>query len=142
MRAISSLSHADATKIVAAVQVELERRGAGATVAVVDTHGELIALLRTDGCRLSCVQVAINKAATAAREQVSSKQLGESAAREGFPVTYFGSLNYVGWGGGLPVVHNGVVAGAVGVSGLSEEEDMALAQLALEALRSGSSTSA
>ncbi len=134
MHVIPTLSHADAAKVVAAVQAELERRGAGATVAVVDAHGELIALLRTDGCRLSCVQVAINKAATAAREQAPSKQLGDSVAREGFPVTYFGSLDYVGWGGGLPVVHNGVVAGAVGVSGLSEGEDMALAQLALDAL--------
>jgi glc operon protein GlcG len=120
--------------MVGRVRAELERGGHGAAVAVVDSHGELIALLRTDNCRLSCIQVAINKASTAAREGAPSKELGVASKREGFPVTYFGSLKYVGWGGGIPIVENGSVAGAVGVSGLSEEEDMALAQLAVDSL--------
>ncbi len=117
--------------MIGAVQRELERNGQGAAVAVVDTHGELIALLRTDGCRLSCIDVAINKAYTAAREQGESKALGEASRREGFPLTNFGVLRYVSWGGGVPVLApSGEVVGAVGVSGLSEDEDTALARMA------------
>ena len=112
------------------VQNELERRNKGAAVAVVDAHGELMAMLRTDGCRLSCINVAINKAYTAAREESPSKALGDASKREGFSPTNFGELRYVTWGGGVPIrTADGEVVGAVGVSGLSEDEDIALAEL-------------
>ncbi len=51
MRQVTNLSHADALKIIGAIQKELEATNRGAAVAVVDAHGELIAFLRTDGCR-------------------------------------------------------------------------------------------
>lgn len=122
--------------MIGAVQRSLEEKQQGAAVAVVDPHGELIALLRTDGCRLSCIDVAINKAFTAAREQGSSKSLGDAAKREGFPLTNFGGLRYVTWGGGVPVMASGgEVVGAVGVSGLSEAEDTALAEMAAALLQ-------
>jgi len=43
----------------------------------------------------------------------------------------------VHWGGGMPVAVNGIVVGAVAVSGLSEEEDARLAQLGVEAILKG-----
>ena len=54
------LSHADAMKIIGAIQAEVEKDGKGAAIAVVDEHGELLAFLRTDGCRLSLINIAIN----------------------------------------------------------------------------------
>lgn len=134
MRQINELSHRDAQTIVAAIAAELERTGQGAAVAVVDTHGELMAFLRTDGCGLPPITIAQNKAYTAAREGIPSKLLGERSRDEGFPMTNFGELRYVSWGGGLPVIVNGTVVGAVGVSGLPEAEDMRLAALGVEAL--------
>lgn len=134
MRQINELSHRDAQTIVAAIAAELERTGQGAAVAVVDTHGELMAFLRTDGCGLPPITIAQNKAYTAAREGIPSKLLGERSRDEGFPMTNFGELRYVSWGGGLPVIVNGAVVGAVGVSGLPEAEDMRLAALGVEAL--------
>lgn len=133
------LSHADAMKMIDAVRAELEQNDQGAAVAVVDPHGELLAMLRTDGCRLSCIAVAINKAYTAARERGESKALGEAAKKEGFSLTNFGDLRYVSWGGGVPVVVNGDVVGAVGVSGLSEAEDTLLARMAAEIVAPNSS---
>ena len=131
MRTVRTLSHTEAMEMIRAVQAALDEKRLGAAVAVVDAHGELLAMLRTDGCRLSCIDVAINKAFTAAREQGPSKALGEAAKREGFPVTNFGALRYVTWGGGIPVVTGeGEVVGAVGVSGLTEAEDTALAEMA------------
>lgn len=122
-----ALSHAEALNVLRAVQARLEERGLGAAVAVVDPHGELMAFVRTDGCRVSCIAVAVNKAYTAARECRDSKSLGDAARAEGFPITNYGELRYVTWGGGVPIRVSGEVVGAVGVSGLSEEEDMALA---------------
>lgn len=128
------LSHADAMKMIAVVRAELERQGKGAAVAVADAHGELIAFLRTDGCKLPSINIAIHKAFTAARERRESKAVGQSSREEGFPMTNFGDLRYTAWGGGVPVVYQGQVVGAIGVSGLPEDEDVALARLGAEAL--------
>lgn len=134
MRQIQELSHRDAQTIIAAIAAELERTGQGAAVAVADTHGELLAFLRTDGCGLPPITIAQNKAYTAAREGIPSRLLGERSRDEGFPMTNFGELRYVSWGGGVPVIVNGAVVGAVGVSGLPEAEDMRLAALGVQAL--------
>ncbi len=125
----SELGHTQAQQIIDAVRGELESRDAGAAVAVVDPHGELIALLRTDGCPLPSINNAFHKAFTAAREGVESAVIGERSRREAFPMTNFGDLRYTGWGGGVPIVEDGRVIGAVGVSGLSEEVDIELARL-------------
>jgi glc operon protein GlcG len=124
------LSHHDAQAVIAAVQQALEREGKGAAVAVVDSHGELLAFLRTDGCPLASINNAIHKAFTAARERRPSWEIGQAARKEGFPLTNFGDLRYTGWGGGVPIRNEGQVMGAVGVSGLPEEEDMTLAEMA------------
>jgi glc operon protein GlcG len=128
------LSLGDAQRIVGAIQAELEASGRGAAIAVVDSHGELIAFARTDGCPLPSIQIAINKAFTAARERRPSRAVGAASQAEGFPLTNFGDLRYVGWGGGLPILHDQRAIGGVGVSGLPEEEDIALAGLGLAAL--------
>ena len=123
------LSHSDAMIVIAALQAELEKENKGAAIAVSDTQGELVAFLRTDGCRLPSINIAINKAYTAAREQKPSKAVGQASVEEGFPMTNFGDLRYTAWGGGVPIVYEGEVVGAVGVSGLPEEEDMILAEM-------------
>jgi glc operon protein GlcG len=129
-----TLSHRDALKIMAPIQAALEKDNKGAAVAVADEHGELIALLRTDGCPLASIQNAINKAFTAARERKESADVGESSRTHAWPLTNFGDLRYIGWGGGVPITYQGVVVGAVGVSGLPENEDIALARIGAAAL--------
>ena len=124
-----SLSHRDALKIIAAIQAELDREKRGAAVAVADAHGELIAFLRTDGCKLPSINIAINKAFTAAREKTESKAVGQASLAEQFPMTNFGDLRYTAWGGGVPIKYQGKVIGAVGVSGLPEADDMELARM-------------
>lgn len=122
-----------------AAQTALEGEGLGAAVAVVDAHGELFAFVRTDGCPLPSIQNAINKAYTAARERRPSREIGDASRSEQFPITNFGDLRYTGWGGGVPLVRDGEVVGALGVSGLPEEDDMRLAAEAASALTDGSS---
>ena len=125
-----NLSHADAQRMIATVQQALEKEKKTACIAVADSHGELIAFLRMDGCRLPSVSISMNKAFTAARETRASGEIGKSSRTEGFPMTNFGDIRYTGWAGGFPVKHEGVVIGAVGVSGLTEAEDLELARRA------------
>ena len=123
------LSHHDAMRVIDAIRAELDRNGSGAAVAVADEHGELIALLRTDGGPRPSLHNAIHKAFTAARESAPSGAVGQRAREEGWPLTNFGDPRYTGWGGGVPIVYNGQVVGAVGVSGLPEAEDVELAEM-------------
>lgn len=129
------LSHADALKIVTAIQAQLEKEKKGAAIAVTDAQGELLAFLRTDGCKLPSILIAINKAYTAAREQNESFAIGESSRSQGFPMTNFGDLRYTAWGGGIPIFHHDQVIGAVGVSGLPETEDMELARMGAKVIQ-------
>ena len=123
------LNHADAARIVEAIRAELDAQGKGAAIAVVDSQGELLAFLRTDGCKLPSITIAINKAFTAVREQRPSKEIGNSSREKQWPMSNFGDPRYTAWGGGVPIVYQNQTVGAVGVSGLPEEEDMVLAAL-------------
>ena len=131
-----SLGTSDAQLAIQIIQAELEQRGKAAVIAVADDHGELISLLRVDGAPLPSIVIATNKDWTAARERKPSVELGRASRdpETGFDMAYYGDPRYVGWGGGVPVVVNGTVVGSVAVSGLSEEEDMELAAMAVAAV--------
>ena len=128
------LGHRDVVAALDAIRREVEARGKSAGIAIVDAHGELIAFVRCDGALLSSGTLAINKAFTAARLARPTRVLGETLLARGTDVAFYGDARYVGFGGGLPVRIDGVVAGAVAVSGLSDEEDEALAALGVALL--------
>lgn len=123
----SAMNYKTAKTILDSIVARLVEQKAGAAIAVVDDHGELVIFAKTDGCPLPSIQNAINKAFTAARERVDSAEVGRRSIDQGFPMTNFGDPRYTGWGGGVPIAVGGVVTGAVGVSGLTESEDIELA---------------
>jgi glc operon protein GlcG len=136
MEVRTNLGHDEAQIATGAIRDLLLERQKAAVVAVTDAQGELISILRLDGAPLPSILNAANKAWTAARERKPSRDIGQAARdpETGFDMAYFGDPRYIGWGGGVPVVVAGQVAGAVGVSGLPEAEDMELARLGAEAI--------
>jgi len=136
MNSYTSLGHAEAQAAIQAIRDELLRRNQAAVIAVADAHGELIGLLRLDGAPLPSIVIATNKAWTAARERKPTREIGQAARdpQSGFDMAYYGDPRYIGWGGGLPVVIDGAVAGSVAVSGLPEMEDIDLAQMGVAAI--------
>jgi uncharacterized protein GlcG (DUF336 family)/mannose-6-phosphate isomerase-like protein (cupin superfamily) len=101
-------------------------------VAVVDAGGELMHLWRPDRAQVASVQVATDKARTAALYRRPSKDFEDQAAT-GRPSALH-LARAVPLQGGMPIVHAGHVIGAVGVSGASSaEEDQELSVLAAEA---------
>ena len=82
------------------------------------------------------ILIAANKTWTAARERKSSREIGQAVRdpQHGFDIAYYGDPRYLGWGGGLPVIKDGAVVGAVAVSGLVEAEDIELAQIVVAAI--------
>ena len=140
MQRMLSLGQTEAQQAIQVIQAELQRRGKAAVIAVADVHGELIALLRLDGAPLASILIATNKAWTAARERKPTYEVGQSSRhpQTGFDLANYGDRRYIGWGGGLPVRVEERVIGAVAVSGLSEQEDVELAQMGVDAILAGS----
>lgn len=134
MKNLPLLGLSEALAAAEAIRDELARRGKTAVIAVADAHGELLVLLRLDGAPLSSIGVATNKAFTAARMQRATRALGQRIRDHGTDIAFYGDPRYVGFGGGMPVTIDGVVAGSVAVSGLTDTEDEEVAALGIEAL--------
>jgi len=134
MRNVPVIDYSDAKKIIDLIVDKASQMQKSVVVAVADPHGELIAFARMDGAPFSSIRIASNKAYTAARERKTTKEIGEKVRHpeKGHDIAYYGDPRFVGWGGGIPLWKDGVVAGAVAVSGLSSDEDIELATLALE----------
>jgi glc operon protein GlcG len=130
------IEYAEAMRAVEAMAAEIARRGKAAVMAVADAHGELIALARMDGARLTSIAIAANKAWTAARSGRTTAEVGAKVRNpeKGFDIAYYGDPRLVGWGGGVPIWRDGRIAGSVAVSGLPEAEDMEVAALGAEAI--------
>lgn len=101
-------------------------------IAVAGPEGELLAFLRMDGANPASAQIAQSKAYTSARDCKSSRAQGEFMRNENREQAYWTDKLITGFGGGLPVYHEGKVIGAIGISGLSEEEDERIAAAAIK----------
>lgn len=136
MHQYRSLAFSDAQTALSVIVAELQRRNVVGVVAVADNHGELIAFARMDGVPLQSITIAINKAYTAARARKPTRDIGKKirSADQGFDISYYGDPRFIGWGGGMPVLVDGVCLGGVAVSGLSEDEDAELASLGIAAI--------
>jgi glc operon protein GlcG len=134
MRTLHSLDYSEAKRAVDLIVERASQLQKAAAVAAADSHGDLICFARMDGAPVSSIQIAMNKAWTAARERKPTKEIGEKVKHpeKVHDIAYYGDPKYVGWGGGIPVWKNGQVVGAVAVSGLSSDEDIALATLGVE----------
>ncbi len=102
--------------------------------AVVDPGGHVIASMRMDGAPLGAFELAVNKAYTAAMWQMPSGDLHDSTQPGGddWGLTSTAGGRIVVYKGGLPVFARGTLAGAVGVSGGTGDQDLACAQAAVE----------
>jgi glc operon protein GlcG len=134
VKTIPTVDLTEAKQVVDRIIEEAGRMQKAAVIAVADCRGELIALVRMDGAPVASVVIATNKAWTAARAGKSTQEVGEKVRHpeRGHDISYYGDPKFVGWGGGIPVMKNGEVAGAVAVSGLSSKEDADLAKIGVD----------
>ncbi len=100
-------------------------------VSVWGPEGELIAFVRMDGTSPAASKIAQNKAYTSACDRAETSKMGTRMRGKDNPA-FWGDERITGFGGGVPIVQNNKVIGAIGVSGLPEADDE---QLAREAVR-------
>jgi len=128
---VTVLNQSGAQTVLEAAKDSAQRRNAPSAIAVVDTAGDLLAFQRMDNVRSASADLAIEKARTAARLQRPTAETEESI-NEGR--TAFVTANIMALRGGMPVLVNGEVVGAVGVAGLDKDTDTEIAETAAAAL--------
>ena len=129
----ASISTEAAHRMIAAAEAKASEMGTPMVIAVVDDGGVLKAFSRMDGAPLLSVEIAQNKAYTAAAFGLATHAWfdfikGDEPLRLGIVHTE----RLVTFGGGFPIVVDGEVVGAIGVSGGHYTDDMAVAQAALD----------
>jgi glc operon protein GlcG len=130
---VPALTYEGARIAAQAVAAEATSRGVDPVAAVVDSGGSLVYLWRPDRAQVASVEVATDKARTAAIYRRPSRDF-ERQASQGRPSALH-LARAVPLQGGIPIVADGVVMGAVGVSGASSaDEDQELALLGANAI--------
>ena len=129
----TALTLEGAKKIAAVAEAKAKVEGARVVIAVVDEGGSLLLLLRLDDTQVASVNVGIDKARTAAIYRRPSKVF-EDQVKNG-RVSALALQGAVALQGGVPIVVDGKVIGAIGVSGEtpSQDEDIAIAGAAVAA---------
>jgi uncharacterized protein GlcG (DUF336 family) len=121
-----------AKKIAVAAEAEARKNNWNVVIAVVDDGGHLVYLQRIDGTQTGSIDVAIGKARTSAAFKRPTKVFDELAKTR--PSITSISPNAVLLEGGVPVVVGGQVVGAVGVSGVTSQQDAQIAEAGIAAL--------
>ncbi|WP_286907512.1 GlcG/HbpS family heme-binding protein [Clostridium sp. UBA1652] len=101
-------------------------------ITIVDEGGNLIAQHKMDDALLISVSLSLNKAYTSVATKMSTENLSELIL-PGKPLYTLENIkNITAVGGGIPIIINGHIVGAIGVSGGSVEQDILIAKSALE----------
>jgi uncharacterized protein GlcG (DUF336 family) len=124
-----------AKRLVAAAEEEAASIGVPMCIAVMDEGANLVSFHRMDDALLASVDIAQNKAYTSVSLEMETETVA-TVAQPGESLYGIGGTNdgrIVTFGGGIPVVADGDVVGAVGVSGGSVDEDVTVATAAVDA---------
>jgi uncharacterized protein GlcG (DUF336 family) len=104
-------------------------------IAITDPNGDLIYFERMDNTQIGSINIALGKARTAAKFKRPSKVFQDLLAK-GDNFTYLlGLEGAMQVQGGLPIVMDGKIVGAIGVSGATGDQDSQCATAGLEALK-------
>ncbi|WP_442756485.1 GlcG/HbpS family heme-binding protein [Methylocystis sp. JAN1] len=126
------LTLADAKRVAAAAAQEAQRNGWSVVIAIVDDAGLPVYLERLDGVQPASCDIAQAKARSAALFKRPTKALEETVASGRAALLSLPHITPVE--GGLPLLHEGQVVGAIGVSGVQSFEDGVVAKAGADAL--------
>jgi glc operon protein GlcG len=118
-----SINLEGAKKAVAAAEAHAKQNNWPMAIAVVDTAGQLVAFERMDSTQVASLQIAIDKAKTANNLKRPTKALQEGIAQGGGNLRLLAVRDVLPIEGGVPIMADGKVVGAVGVSGMASNQD-------------------
>ena len=142
LRHYNTLTLEAAKRILVAAEAKAKSLGIAYNIAVVDSGGHLLSFSRQDGALIGSIDLAINKAYTARIFDKSTSflatlsQSGDSL----FGIQESNAGRVVIFGGGIPVLFEGVVVGAIGASAGTLVQDIAVAEAGLAAFGNNDSS--
>ena len=131
---VRRLSIDDARVLIEGAEEKSREIGVPMCSAVTDEAGNLIAFTRMDGAKISSITIAMDKAFTGAAAKKGTHEYNQLAVPGkptfGIHVTNRGRFSIIG--GGLPIIIDDEVVGGIGISGGTAEEDLIVAQGAID----------
>ena len=131
MRMKPAMTLDDAKKLMAAAEAEAVRNNWEVVIAILNDGGRLVAVHRMDGARPGNDEIAIAKATT------SAMTCRPSAVWEKWidgPHRAYATFPFIAAKGGLPIIIDGDLIGAIGISGVKSFEDEQIAMAAIQAV--------
>jgi uncharacterized protein GlcG (DUF336 family) len=124
-----------ARKVMAAAEAEARKSNLNLSIAIVDTGGHMVLMQRMDGAFFASAQVARDKAWSAAAYRRPGKALQDRLATGGAEIRILRLQGASPIEGGDPILADGKVVGAIGVSGGSGEQDGVVSRAGVAALK-------
>ena len=123
-----------AEKVMAATLLEASKNNWAMAIAIVDAGGHLVLLKKMDNTQIGSIDVAMGKATTANNFKRPTKVLEDAVAGGGIGLRLLSLSNVTALEGGEPIIVNGKIIGAIGVSGALSMQDDQVAKAGLSAL--------
>ncbi len=130
----ANVNHEQARKAIAGAVADARKQNLPMAIAVVDTAGQLVAFERMDNTQFGSIAVSQDKAASAALYRRSTKVFQDALAAGGAGLRILTLRGANAVEGGIPLVIDGKIMGAIGVSGGSAEQDGVVAKAGQDAM--------
>jgi glc operon protein GlcG len=123
-----------AKRVMAAAELEAAKNTWAVAITILDSGGNLVMFHKIDNAQLSAITVSEGKARTALEFKLPSKALDDAIARGGAGMRLLALKNITPIEGGMPIVVDGKIIGAIGVSGTVSAQDQQIAKAGASAL--------
>lgn len=125
----------NARKVMAAAEAEAIKNNWAVVIAIIDSGGNVMMLHRLDNVQLSSIEISQGKAKTALMFKRPTKVLDDAISSGGTGLRYLALKDIVPLEGGLPILLDGKIIGAIGVSGVLSAQDAQIARAGVDALK-------
>ena len=129
------ISMETAKQALAAAEAEARKNGWTVAIAIVDSSGKLAAFSKMDNVQHASVDFAIAKAVTANNFKRPTKALQDRIAEGGVNLRLLGQPGIAPLEGGVPIIADGKIIGAIGVSGVMSNQDAEIAMAGAAAVK-------
>jgi len=131
----SSITLDSARKAAAPAIAEAQKNNWRMAVAVVDISGDLVYFEKMDGTQAASVNIAVDKARSSARFKRPTKALQDALAAGGAGLRMLALEGAVPVDGGVPLIADGKIVGAIGVSGGTSDQDAQCAKAGADSVK-------
>jgi glc operon protein GlcG len=124
-----------AKKVMEAAEAEASSNNWPVVIVVVDSTGHLVALHKMDHAQFGSIEVAQAKAQTSVNFKRPTKAFADTVAEGGVGVRLLSRENFCPLEGGVPLLNDGKIIGAIGVSGVQSTQDGQVAMAGAKAIK-------